>query len=60
MSNEPIILKKRGEDGTKIVTIRVRENLLKSLDDIASTCNYSRNELINMLLQYGVDNVKIE
>ena len=60
MSKEPLVIKRRGEDGTKIITVRLREETLKSLDKIAADSNYSRNELINIILKYGIENLKIE
>ena len=60
MSKEPLVIKRRGEDGTKIITVRLREDILKELDRIAAESNYSRNELINIILRYGVENLKIE
>lgn len=60
MKNEPLKIKKCGEDGTKIITVRIREETLGELDRIASESNYSRNELINLILAYGVKNIEIE
>ena len=60
MNNEPLKIKKRGEDGTKIITVRIREEILGELDAIASESNHSRNELINLILAYGVKNIEIE
>ena len=60
MNNEPLKIKKRGEDGTRIITVRIREEILGELDKIASESNYSRNELINLILAYGVKNIEIE
>lgn len=60
MMNEPLKIKKRGEDGTKIITVRIREETLSELDRIANESNYSRNELINLILAYGVKNIEIE
>lgn len=58
--NEPLKLKKRGEDGTKIITVRIKEDTLSELDRIAAESNHSRNELINIILAYGVKNIEIE
>lgn len=55
-----MIIKKRGEDGNKIITVRIREDILKELDKIAGESNYSRNELINIILDYGVHNIEIQ
>ena len=60
MKNEPLIIKKRGEDGNKVISVRIKEETLSALDRLASETNYSRNELINLILAYGVDNIKIE
>lgn len=60
MKSEPLIIKKRGDDGSKIITIRIKEDLLQSLDQIASESNYSRNELINIILRHGVENIEIQ
>ena len=60
MNREPLIIKKRGEDGNKIISVRIKEDILESLDKLAAECNYSRNELINLILRYGVENVIIE
>ncbi len=60
MKNEPLKIKKRGEDGSRIITVRIREETLAELDRIASESNYSRNELINLILSHGVKNIEIE
>ncbi len=59
MNNEPLKIKKRGEDGSKIITVRIKEDTLAQLDRIAAESNYSRNELINVILAYGVRNIEI-
>lgn len=60
MKNEPLVIKKRGEDGNRVITVRIREDTLAELDKIASESNYSRNELINIILSHGVKNLEIE
>ena len=60
MNNEPLKIKKRGEDGNRIITVRIKEDTLAELDRIAAETNYSRNELINLLLAHGVKNIEIE
>ena len=60
MNNEPLKIKKRGEDGNRIITVRIKEETLAELDRIASETNYSRNELINLILSHGVKNIEIE
>ena len=60
MDTEPLKIKRRGEDGSRIITVRIREDTLSELDRIAAESNYSRNELINLILRHGVKNIEIE
>ncbi len=60
MKNDPLIIKKRGEDGNRIITVRIREDTLAELDRLAAESNRSRNELINIILAHGVKNIEIE
>jgi metal-responsive CopG/Arc/MetJ family transcriptional regulator len=57
---EPLIIKRRGEDGHKMITIRIREDTLLKLDKISAEINCSRNELINTMINYGIENIVIE
>ena len=60
MKNEPLVIKKRGEDGSRVITVRIKEETLKEIDSLAAETNYSRNELINMILCHGVKNIEIQ
>ncbi len=60
MNSEPLIIKKRGEDGNRIITVRIREDTPAELDRLAAESNRSRNELINIILAHGVKNIEIE
>lgn len=60
-AKEPLIIKKRrGEDGNKLITLRIYEELLIEIDKIANEANYSRNELISIILEHGVKNLIVE
>lgn len=59
MEREPLKIKKRGEDGNRVITVRIREETLQELDRLAQESNYSRNELINLILAYGIHNVEL-
>jgi len=59
LNSNSLKIKKRGEDGNKIISVRIKEDILNELDRIAKESNYSRNELINLILQYGVENLEI-
>ena len=51
---------KRGDDGYKIVSVRMKDELIEKLDRLSSDTNRSRNELISMALQYALDNMEIK
>lgn len=60
MKNEPLVIKKRGEDGNRIISVRIKEETLADIDKLAAETNYSRNELINLILAHGVKNIEIQ
>ena len=60
MNIEPLKIKKRGEDGNRVISVRIREEILTELDKIAGESNYSRNELINLILDYGIKHIEME
>ena len=60
MADSVLKIKRRGEDGYKVISVRIKEETLAELDRIAAETNYSRNELINLILAHGVKNVEIE
>ena len=60
MNDNPLVIKKRGEDGTKIITVRIRQERLEALEKLAKEANYSRNEIINIILEYGIENIQIK
>lgn len=62
--SDKITIKKRsplrGEDGNKVISIRIKEELLSQIDALAQQSNRSRNEVINLLLQAAVSQAEIE
>lgn len=60
MKNSTLKIKRRGEDGNRVITVRIREDLLCEIDRLANETGYSRNELINIILRHGVENIEIE
>lgn len=50
----------KGEDGYKTFSIRVRDEIVESIDIISAQTGRSRNELIGMLLRYAIDHCTIE
>jgi len=63
MAEEIRITKKtarRGDDGYKIVSVRMKDEMIARLDGLSVQTNRSRNELINLLLEAAMDIVKVE
>ena len=62
MENKLIINKKslKGEDGYKTFSIRIKEETIVKLNKLSEETNRSRNELINILLDYAIDNSKVK
>lgn len=63
MEKEIKITKKvprKGDDGYKIISVRMKEETIGKLEVLSGRTNRSRNELINLLLEAAVDIVKIE
>jgi len=60
---EKLIINKKslkGEDGYKTFSIRIKEETVAKLDELAKETNRSRNELINILLDYAIENSEVE
>ena len=63
MTKEITIKKKinrKGDDGYKIVSVRMKDEMIDKLDTLSAITNRSRNELINILLESAIDIVKVE
>ncbi len=62
MKEKLIINKKslKGEDGYKTFSIRIKEETVANLDKLSEETNRSRNELINILLDYAIENSEVK
>lgn len=62
MKEKLIINKKalKGEDGYKTFSIRIKEETVARLDKLSQATNRSRNELINILLDYAIENSEVK
>ncbi|GEM_PF-171442 len=59
---EKLIIEKKmlkGEDGYKTFSIRIKEETVENLDRLSQETNRSRNELINILIDYAIDNCEV-
>ena len=50
----------RGEDGYKTFSIRIKHKTVEALDRLADASGRSRNEIIGLLLDFGVEHCEIE
>ena len=56
---EKLVINKKGlhgEDGYKTFSIRIKDETVNKLNKLSEETNRSRNELINILLDYAIDN----
>ncbi len=61
MDDVLIINKKsfKGEDGYKTFSVRIKDETVTKLNALSKETNRSRNELINILLDFAIDNSKV-
>ena len=62
MDDKLIIKKKnlKGEDGYKTFSVRIKDETVSKLNALSKATNRSRNELINLLLDYAIDNSEVK
>ncbi len=62
MKEKLVINKKslKGEDGYKTFSIRIKDETVVNLDKLAKETNRSRNELINILLDYAIESSEVK
>ncbi len=61
--NEKLIINKKnlkGDDGYKIFSVRLKDETVFKLNELSKETNRSRNELINILLEYAISNCKVK
>lgn len=50
----------KGDDGYKTFSVRIKEETVEKLEKISQQTNRSRNELINIMLEFGIENCEIK
>jgi len=50
----------RKDDNYSVFSIRLKNDIVEKLDEIAKNTNRSRNEIINICLTYALDNIEFE
>ncbi len=54
-----IIASKKYRGDTSVVSARISNDLIKKLDEIAEKTGRTRNEIIQMCLEFSVDNIEV-
>lgn len=62
MNDKLIIPKKslKGDDGYKVFSVRIKDETVARLEKLSNETNRSRNELINILIDYAIDNCEVK
>lgn len=58
MSDKKLIIypkRPKGEDGYKVFSIRIKEDVVEQINKIAEQTGYSRNELIGKFLEFALE-----
>lgn len=60
---EELVIKtkrKKGEDGYRVFSVRIREELVRQMDSLAIDTGCSRNELFGIFVEYALKHCKVE
>ena len=61
--DKKLIISKRskikGEDGYKTFSVRLKDETVEKLDKISDETGRSRNELIGIMIEFGIENCEI-
>ena len=55
-----VISTKKYTGETAVISPRIPSDLIKEIDDICETTGRTRNEVVQMCLEFAVDNLEIE
>lgn len=62
MSDHELVIhpkRPKGEDGYRIFSIRIKEDVLEEINRMAAQTGYSRNELIGQFLEFAITHCRI-
>ncbi len=59
-SDGRFVLKKKNGDGHHIFSLRLRDDMIAQLDEIAARTSRSRNKVIVLLLEYALEHCVVE
>lgn len=55
-----LVLRKKDDNEFRIFSLRLRDTMVKDLDEIACRTSRSRNEVIVLLLEYALEHCRVE
>lgn len=58
--SERLVIKKRGDDGHKTFSIRIKNETIDKIDELSKESNLSRNQLIQEMLDFAVEKIDIK
>ena len=50
----------KGDDGYKVFSVRIKDETVEQLENLSKATNRSSNELINIILEFGIENCEIK
>ena len=57
---EKLVIRKRGDDGYKTFSVRIKTDTIDKIDELANQTNISRNNLIQEMLDFAIDKIEIQ
>lgn len=60
MEKKLIISQRRFKGDSSVISVRLPNDLVKSLDDIAEKTGRTRNEIIQKCIEFSVENLEIK
>ena len=60
MADKKLKITRKLDDNYKVFSVRIKKSIISELDKIAKKTNRSRNELINVMLEFGIENIDMD
>ena len=52
--------REKGDDGHRVFSVRIKVETVTAIDDVSVKTNRSRNEFINMFLEFALENSEVD
>lgn len=60
MGEDKLVIRRKGEDGYRTFSVRIKEDTVARIEEVAAKTDRSRNELIGTFLEYALDRCVVE